>query len=196
MSFDSSAGLLDRSQPQFQTRQFVDRLDFAPHITTAFHWHDIQLIPTFGIRETEYGVQLSDNIVGGSHAMVSGQNVLRSSRDVTRRPDLPVARAHFRLPPKWMGEKVKHVIEPRITYKYVTGIDNFNHIIRFDETDLLTNTNQVEFSLTNRLLTKDKNGTVTDFLTWQVRYDRYFDPTFGGAVHRRPAQRDRHAKSI
>ncbi len=48
--------------------------------------------------------------------------------------------------------------------------------------DILANTNQVEFSLTNRLLTKDKNGTVYDFLTWQLRYDRYFDPTFGGAV--------------
>jgi LPS-assembly protein len=84
--------------------------------------------------------------------------------------------------PSFMGEKVKHVIEPRVTYKYVTGVDDFARLIRFDETELLSNTNQVEFSLTNRLLTKDKNGTVYDFLTWQVRYDRYFDPTFGGAV--------------
>ena len=64
----------------------------------------------------------------------------------------------------------------------MSGIDNFNQIVRFDQTDLLSNTNQIEFSLTNRLLAKDKNGTVTDFLTWQLRYDRYFDPTFGGAV--------------
>jgi len=46
----------------------------------------------------------------------------------------------------------------------------------------------LEFSVTNRLLAKDKNGTVTDFLTWQVRWDRYFDPTFGGAVL--PGQRN------
>ena len=26
VSFDGSAGLLDRSQPEFQTRQFVDRI--------------------------------------------------------------------------------------------------------------------------------------------------------------------------
>lgn len=183
LSFDSSAGLLDRTQPQFQTRQFVPRLDLAPHITTAFRWHDFQIIPTFGIRETEYGSSMQENLVGGQVTpAVVGQNLLRSSRDVTVDLVLPAFERIFNSPAKWMGEKVKHVIEPRITYKYVTGITNFNDIIRFDENDILANTNQVELSLTNRLLTKDKNGTVTDFLTWQVRYDRYFDPTFGGAV--------------
>ena len=83
---------------------------------------------------------------------------------------------------------MKHVIEPRITYQYTGGIDNFNRIIRFDETDVLSNTNQVEFSLNNRLLAKDKNGTITDFVNWQLLYDRYFDPTFGGAII--PGQRN------
>jgi LPS-assembly protein len=81
-----------------------------------------------------------------------------------------------------MGEKVKHVIEPRITYKDVSGIDNFARLIRFDETELLSNTNQVEFSLANRLLTKAKDGTVKELLSWTLAYDRYFDPTFGGAI--------------
>jgi LPS-assembly protein len=182
ISFDSSAGLLDRSQPLFQTRQFVDRLDFAPHVTTAFRWHDFTLMPTFGIRETEYGETTAPGPPGTQlPGPVIGQNTLRSSRDLTVDLVLPGLERIFKAP-KWMGDKVKHVIEPRITYKYVTGIDNFNDIIRFDETDIITNTNQLEFSLTNRLISKDKNGTVTDFLTWQVRYARYFDPTFGGAV--------------
>src|SRR5262249_47694673 len=57
-SFESSAGLMHRSEPGgFETRQFVDRLDIAPRVTTAFRWHDIQLTPTFGVRETEYGSQ-------------------------------------------------------------------------------------------------------------------------------------------
>jgi LPS-assembly protein len=175
VSFDASAGFLDRSQPDYQTRQFVDRIDVAPHITTAFRWHDIQLIPTFGIRETQYGE--SFNNVG----QVSGQNLLRSSRDLTVDLILPSLERIFDSP-DWIGKKVKHVIEPRITYKYVTGINNFDQVLRFDENDLVSNTNQMEFSLTNRLLAKDKNGTITDFLTWQLRYDRYFDPTFGGAV--------------
>lgn len=173
--FDSSAGLLDRGLPGFRTAQFVDRLDFAPHVTTAFRWHDIQLTPTFGVRETEYGQSVANGFV-------SGQDILRSSRDVTAVLSLPGLERIFKAP-SWMGEKVKHVIEPKITYKYVTGIDeNFTRVIRFDELDLLTNTNQLEYSLTNRLLAKDKNGNVSDFLTWEVRWDRYFDPTFGGAV--------------
>jgi LPS-assembly protein len=81
-----------------------------------------------------------------------------------------------------MGDKFKHVIETRVTYTDVAGINNFGNIIRFDDTDILSDTNQVEFSVTNRLMTKDKNGTVTDFLTWQLAYERYFDPTFGGAI--------------
>jgi LPS-assembly protein len=186
VSFTSSAGLLDRSQPLFQTRQFVDRIDFAPHVTTAFRWHDFQLIPTFGIRETEYGESTAPGPVGTQlPGPVISQNLLRSSRDLTIDLVFPGLERIFQAP-KWMGDKVKHVIEPRVTYKYVNGINNFNDVIRFDETDILTNTNQLEFSLTNRLITKDKNGTVTDLLTWQVRYDRYFDPTFGGSVQAAP----------
>ena len=45
---------------------------------------------------------------------------------------------------------MKHVIEPRIDYKFVDGITNFNDIIRFDENDLMNDTDQVTFSLTNR----------------------------------------------
>jgi LPS-assembly protein len=174
VSLDSSAGLLRRSQNLFQTRQFVSRLDFAPRISTAFHLMGIHVTPTFGIRETAYGS--SDRGTG-----FTGENILRNSRDVSVDVILPSLARVFDAP-SWMGDKVKHIIEPRVTYKYAGGIDNFANLIRFDETDLLSNTNQVEFSVTNRLLAKEKNGNVTDFVTWQVWYDRYFDPTFGGAI--------------
>jgi LPS-assembly protein len=180
-SMDSSAGLDHRGQTLFQTAEFVSRLDFAPHITTALHWAGIQLIPSFGIRETSYGASVV------SPGIFTGRDVLRNSRDFTADLVLP-SLEHIFDAPSWIGQKVKHVIEPRVTYKNVSGIGNFGKVLRFDETDILTNTNQVEFSLTNRLLAKDKNGTVTDFLSWQVWYDRYFDPTFGGAVI--PGRRD------
>lgn len=180
VSFDSSAGLLDRTQAEFQTRNFVPRLDFGPQISTAFHWGDIQIMPTFGVRETFYGESFETNQPYTS-PVVLNQSLLRSSRSVSVDVLLPTLERIFD-PPKWMGEKVKHVIEPRITYKDVSGITNFNRIIRFDEMDLLSNTNQVEFSLTNRLMTKDKGGNVRELISWQLSYDRYFDPTFGGAI--------------
>jgi LPS-assembly protein len=80
------------------------------------------------------------------------------------------------------GARIKHVIEPRATYRYVTGIQDFNRVVRFDDTDILSNTHEVEFSLTNRLLSKDAGGHVSEILSWQLWYKRYFDPTFGGAV--------------
>lgn len=178
VTFEASGGLMDRSQPQFDTRQFVDRFDFTPHISTALHWGDFFVVPTFGVEETEYGESFATNVFT---PVVTPTNLLRNSRDLTVDLIFPTLEKIFK-PPRWMGEKAKHVIEPRIEYKDVAGIDDFNRIIRFDQTDLLSDTNQLEFSLTNRILTKDKNGTVSDFLTWQLRYDRYFDPTFGGAI--------------
>ena len=178
-SFESSGGLMDRSQALFETPQFVDRMNFAPQVSTAFHWNGIDLIPTVGLRETEYGASFVNGQPNGGQP--SGNSLLLSSRNVSLDLVLPSLERVFKAP-SWMGDKAKHIIEPRITYKYVTGIDNFDQIIRFDENDLFTDTNQVEFSLTNRLLVKDKAGTVTDFLTWQILYDRYFNPTFGGAV--------------
>ena len=171
------SGLLRRSQSLFQTRQFVSRMDFEPTVTTAFHWAGLQLIPSFAVRETGYGSSVQAN------GAFSGQNVLRSSRDFSADLVLPSIERIFQAP-KWLGEKMKHVVEPRVTYKNVAGIDDFAHIIRFDENDILANTNQVEFSLTNRLFLKDNNGTVNDFVSWQLLYDRYFDPTFGGEIGR------------
>ena len=173
-SMESSTGLERRSQPLFQTRQLVERADFAPRLTTAFHWWGIHVMPSFGIRETFY----DSRITGGQ---VNGNNLLRNARDATVDIDLPSLQRVFDAP-SWMGQKVKHVIEPHITYRNVSGIEDFTQVVRFDETDLMTNTNEVQFSLTNRLLTKDTTGTVSDTLSWQLWYARYFDPSFGGAV--------------
>jgi LPS-assembly protein len=53
-----------------------------------------------------------------------------------------------------IGRKWKHVIEPRLTYTYNTGVENFSHILRFDERDILSNTNEVEYAIVHRLYTK------------------------------------------
>src|SRR5208337_1236812 len=80
------------------------------------------------------------------------------------------------------GDKLKHVIEPRATYRYVTGIGtDFNRYIGFDETDLLANTNELQLSLTNRVYAK-RGDSVLEIFTWELKQKRYFDPTFGGAL--------------
>jgi LPS-assembly protein len=169
VSLDSSASFLRRNELGNPTREFVDRIDFEPHVTTALRWKDIHLIPSFSIRETHYGSSLD------KQGHITGNGIMRSSREFSAELILPsVARVY--------GGKRKHVIEPRAYYRYVNGIDNFHDFILFDETELLSNTNELEVSLTNRLFTKEKDGRVEDTLSWTVSHRRFFDPTFGGAL--------------
>ena len=63
-SFQSSGGLLSRSQPYFdgnnnlidryETDFFTSRVNLAPEITTAFHFGDFHVVPSFSVNETYY----------------------------------------------------------------------------------------------------------------------------------------------
>lgn len=179
-SIDSAAGAVRRNQPLFQTRQFVERLDVSPRVMTALHLGPIHLAPSLAIRETYYGSQVNPQ------GRLDDRALLRSSQEAGVDLILPSLAKTF-TPPKWMGQKAKHVIETRATYRYVRGIEDFNRVIRFDATEILSNTNEVEVSVTNRLYTK-RGGQTNEWLAWQVWQSRYFDPTFGGAVI--PGQRN------
>lgn len=191
-SFDSSTDLLRRQEPTFQTSNLVDRERLTPHVTTAFSLKGFRLVPSISLDATHYGDSLvTPNQNGGNIAAASGQvsrmSLFRKAGEADVDLIFPTLERVFPAP-KWLGKRMKHVIEPRVSYKYVGGVDNFNSVIRFDEGDILANTNQVEFSLTNRLYVKDSGGNVTEVLAWQLLQDRYFDPTFGGAVV--PGQRN------
>jgi LPS-assembly protein len=173
-SFEASAGLVRRTQPLFQTRNILDRVDFAPRVTTALRWKNFHLIPSFGIRETHYGERQTPD------GRIVGANLTRHARDFSLELVPPSLERVFNAP-KWLGDKVKHVVEPRLHYRYVTGVADFNQIIRFDETELLSNTHEASISLINRLYAK-KGGQVHEALSWELWQKRYFDPTFGGAV--------------
>jgi LPS-assembly protein len=215
-SFDSSAGLLSRSQPdfycpgveqgqqgttnacpptysttptllgRFQTNLLNSRLDFAPQVTSVLHLGDFHFVPSVAVDETFYG-QTQGPAAPGSALNQDGflsvlpASYVRSAREFKFDLVAPsFARVFNRK--SWLGDKLKHVIEPRATYEYVTGIgQDFNKIIRFDETDLLSNTNQVTFSLTNRLYAK-RGDDVTEIFSWELSQARYFDPTFGGVI--------------
>ena len=52
---------------------------------------------------------------------------------------------------KMFGHDVKHTIEPEVTYRYVAGIDNFLNVLRFDDVDIASDTNELEYGVTQRL---------------------------------------------
>ena len=41
---------------------------------------------------------------------------------------------------KMFGADVRHTIEPEVTYRYVTWIDNFLNVLRFDDIDIAGDT--------------------------------------------------------
>jgi LPS-assembly protein len=173
---NSSAGLYNRTEPDYATRQFVDRENVNPVVSTAFSFAGFHIVPSFGIDETHYGSSLNA-------FTPIGRDLVRSAREAGVEI-IPPPLYRIYNSPKWLGgEKLKHVFEPRIDYRYVSGIGtDFLRVIRFDDTDLLSDTNEVRFSIANRLYVKNKEGNVTELLSWELWQSRYFNPTFGGAV--------------
>jgi LPS-assembly protein len=201
-SFDSSAGLLYRDEPffdptgalidRYQTSQFMNRVNFAPHLMSALHFGGFHIVPRVGIDEAYYSQSQAFNastsqVLQSPVYQVIGTNLVRSSRDLSVDVIFPSLARVFSKKTVF-GDKLKHVIEPRVTYNYINGIgSDFTRFIHFDETDLLANTNEVQFSLANRLYAK-RGDTVTEIFSWQLWQSRYLDPTFGGALV--PGQRN------
>ena len=194
-SFDSSAGLLYRSEPvfnssntalvdTFQTGQFMNRSSISPRVTGALHFGGLHLVPSFGIQEMYYGEAQAPY---QDHYQVVGTNIVRSARDFSLDLILPSLARVFNKKTVF-GDKLKHVIEPRATYRYVTGIGtDFVRFIRFDENDISSNTNEVLLSIANRIYAQ-RGNSVEEIFSWELFQKRYFDPTFGGALI--PGQRN------
>ncbi|MDQ6675741.1 MAG: LPS assembly protein LptD [Acidobacteriota bacterium] len=187
-SFDSAAGLLYRTQAasittfedgsrlaegKLQTQQFSRRANLEPRVMTALRFKNFHLIPSFTLHETYYSEQFENG-------RVVSNSLLRNAREVSVDFVMPSVERLFKHK-TWLGDQLKHVIEPRATYRYVTGVGDYERVIRFDQTDLLTNTNEVELSITNRLYAK-RGDAVSEVATLEVYQKRFFDPTFGGAV--------------
>lgn len=176
---DSFAGAVYRSDPSFTTPAAVERSQIAPRVTVPLRWGPWLGVTTTGtFRTMHYG----DRVVNGA---VLDEGVTRNTGEFT--VDLrPPSLDHI-----WetkSGTKWKHVIEPQILYNYVTGVDDFSQFIRFDQEDTLTDTSELQYSLTQRLYRKRRGGQADEFLSWRVTQKYYFDPTFGGALI--PGQRN------
>jgi LPS-assembly protein len=176
--FDVYADGANRSDPLLQTAALVQRAEVAPRVTIPLRWGPwLGVTPTFAVRVTRYG----EHLVSGT---VLADSVRRTTGEVTvdlRPPSF--AREWTSGDTKW-----KHVIEPKVVYRYVTGVNDFGEFLRFDENDTLTDTNEVEYSITQRLLRRSDSGSADELLSWRVTQKYYFDPTFGGALV--PGQRN------
>jgi LPS-assembly protein len=185
--FDAFSGAVSRSQQgltasdSFTTRPFVDRNEFAPRVTVPLHFSPwLNVTSTAAFRTTRYGESFKILEVPTNQPIVRNTGEF----EVDFRP--PTLEGFFQKPKS--KNKYKHTIEPDITYRYVTGVNNFQNFIRFDSDTILSDTNEIEYGLTQRLYRKHGDDQPEELISWRLVQKHFFDPTFGGALI--PGQRN------
>jgi LPS-assembly protein len=175
-SFEAFTGAEHRGEDvtPFSTPGFVERSEIAPSVTIPLHWADwLSITPSFTFRSTYYGGQLRNDAF-------LAQGLFRDTEELSVDVRLPVfERVWDEGDSKW-----KHVIEPEVTYNYVNGVNDFGQFIRFDEDETLTDTNEIEYGITQRLFRRKGSGGTEELITWSLAQKYFFDPTFGGALVR------------
>ena len=152
-SFDTSMAGLSRTEPGFHTGPLLGRFDLNPEISLPLHFHEWSLRPALTLHETYY----TERFVNGV-AVEDPTNRQALEASVEVRP--PVLEKVF--DKEFFGRKWKHVIEPRIVYRYVTGVNDFANVLHFDERDILSNTHEVEYGFVTRLYAKGKPSQTED----------------------------------
>jgi LPS-assembly protein len=144
-SFDTSLGGLSRSEPGFSTAKILGRFNFTPEISLPVQFHGWSLRPALALHETYYSERLVDGV-----AVQDPTN--RQALDASAELRPPAVEKVFGR--EFLGRKWKHVIEPRIVYRYVTGVNDFANVLEFDDRDILSDTNEVEYGVVTRLYAK------------------------------------------
>ena len=152
-SLDSSLAGLSRVQPNFSTGGLTQRLDIHPEIAYPMSFGGWRLRSSVGVRETAYSRSRQTPYAPGAPPVELPFALNRT--DVETEVDLraPVIERTFdsAKTEKKFGYDVRHTIEPEITYRYVAGIDNFLNVLRFDDVDVASDTNELQYGVTQRL---------------------------------------------
>ena len=199
----ASGGAMSRyDYPSFRTSAEVPRMDFYPRLTMPLHLDGWTFRPDVAFRETWYGKSQYPADLE-QIPVVRGAGTTRT--DVETGFDLrpPALERDFSIPwlVRLLGGDLRHTIEPDMDYRYVTGINNFRQILRFDDTDVASNTNELEYGLTQRLFLRHVHphactgddalgpdamcgGGTRDWITWRIAQKYYFEPDFDHAITR------------
>jgi LPS-assembly protein len=206
-SFDGSAAGLSRSEPGYKTGD-IGRFDLYPHLSLPLHLDGWTFRPEVGARETYY---TQSQIPTGTTPLPGNGGVNRSDLEASFELRPPALVRDFKAPAleRLFGSDLRHTIEPELQYRFVAGVNNFASIPRFDTTDVESDTNEMEYSVTQRLffrhlhpkactsgdLPAPSNGILTvpptytecggdsdAWITWKLAAKYFFAPYFGGAA--------------
>jgi LPS-assembly protein len=150
-SFTSFLTDLD-STPDVDDNFSVQRFDFHPQLSYPMSiapW--LSFTPTLGVRETTYSKGLDETDNNKRLDFFT-----RESFDFTARFEGPRIEKIYKVNNKYIP-KVKHLIEPRLTYSYIPDIDEEDRgkIKKLDGLDSVNRQSSISYSLTQRLLQKE-----------------------------------------
>jgi LPS-assembly protein len=148
-SFETAVEAVSRKEPQFVTNDLVGRFDVHPRASLPLHFGGWTVRPEIALRNTYYTQR---RLPVGGPGVPDNQDVNRRAIEASVEVRPPSISRIFNR--SVHGHALKHVIEPRFTYRIAEGVDNFPNIIRFDSRDILSDTSELEYAIVNRLYAK------------------------------------------
>ncbi len=158
-SLTGSMSGLKRSQPNFTSSGIIERLDLRPQLSLPLHGDGWYMLASVAARETFYTRSRITPYTPGQPPLESTDPVNRAAVDVNIDIRPPIIERTFHVPERFqnfLGTEVRHTVEPEITYANTHGIHNFLSILRFDDVDLVSDTNELEYGVTQHLYFRPK----------------------------------------
>jgi LPS-assembly protein len=153
-SVTASAAGLKRVQPNFVSSGMIERLDVRPELALPLAFAGWHTLSYAAVEETFYSRSRREPYGPNAAPRELTTPINRASVEVNVDIRPPVLERTFEVPEKWrwlLGSEVRHTIEPDITYKNVHGVDNFLGVLRFDDLDLVSDTDELQYSLLQHL---------------------------------------------
>ena len=155
----STVGSVQSCTPAFRTANLLGRFDLNPEISLPLLFRGWSLRPELTLHETYYTQRLVGES-GTNPGQVVSDPIDRHAVETAVELRPPSLKRVF--DKEFLGRKWKHVIEPRAVYRFVTGVNNFANVVKFDERDILTDTHEVEYGFVTRLYAKRTSNQPED----------------------------------
>lgn len=180
---------------------FVSRMDVHPRLSLPFAFGGIHFRPSVGLRDTWYQHSRAATSLPGPPPTERAASLNRLLTEAEFEMRAPVLERTFDTGvfSKFLGRQAKHTIEPTLRYRYATGVDDFTRTLRFDDTDVVSNKNELEYGFVQRLFLRPSKkrdcetgetpsetdgtcGGARETLRWKLVQRSYFDDSFGGVI--------------
>jgi LPS-assembly protein len=153
-SVNASAAGLKRVQPNFVSSGVIERVDLRPEVALPLAFAGWHILSSVAFEDTAYSRSRKAPYGNGAVPVELVQGLNRADVDLKIDIRPPVVERTFTVPRslRWLlGAEVRHTIEGRVVYRDVKGVDNFLSVLRFDDTDLISNTNELQYGATQHL---------------------------------------------